>query len=232
MTRDQLDPSLRVRLTERSAARFVGETLFDEIARTVCLAGCLPRKELYESWEVARRVRRLFRGGRVVDLACGHGLLAALMLLLDDTSPCAVAVDTRIPKSAPRLLEVLEARWPKLRGRIELRRAPLASIALCSDDVVVSAHACGSLTDAVLTAAIKARARVAVLPCCHLLREPDAGAYAGWLDGALSIDVRRAVLLEAAGFQTYTRTIPQEITAKNRLLLGLPRREVQSSLEP
>lgn len=212
-------------------ARFTGETLFDEVARTVCLAGCLPRKELYESWEVARRVRRLFRGGRVVDLACGHGLLAALMLILDDTSPGAVAVDTRIPKSAPRLLDVLEARWPKLRGRIELRRAPLASVALSSDDVVVSAHACGALTDAVLTAAIEARARVAVLPCCHLLRDPDAGAYAGWLDGALSMDVRRAVRLEAAGFQTYTRTIPREITEKNRLLLGAPRSDPPSPLE-
>lgn len=212
-------------------ARFTGETLFDEVARTVCLAGCLPRKELYESWEVARRVRRLFRGGRVVDLACGHGLLAALMLILDDTSPGAVAVDTRIPKSAPRLLDVLEARWPKLRGRIELRRAPLASVALSSDDVVVSAHACGALTDAVLTAAIEARARVAVLPCCHLLREPAAGAYAGWLDGALSMDVRRAMRLEAAGFQTYTRTIPREITEKNRLLLGAPRSDPPSPLE-
>jgi hypothetical protein len=28
-------------------------------------------------------VRRLFRAGRVVDLAAGHGLLAHVMLLLD-----------------------------------------------------------------------------------------------------------------------------------------------------
>lgn len=38
-------------------------------------------------------MRRLFRGGRVVDLAAGHGLLAQLMLILDDSSPYALAID-------------------------------------------------------------------------------------------------------------------------------------------
>ena len=70
------------RLTSHDAGRFAGQSLFDKLGRAVCEAGCLPRKELYEAWEVARRVRRLFRGGRVVDVAGGHGLLAQVMLLL------------------------------------------------------------------------------------------------------------------------------------------------------
>lgn len=218
-----LDPSLRVRLTERSAARFTGDTLFDEVARTVCRAGCLPRKELYESWEVARRVRRSFRGGRVVDLACGHGLLATLMLLLDDSSKGAVAVDVRLPKSAARLQEVLCARWPRLAGRVQLLQGKLEDVALHAGDVVVSAHACGGLTDLVLARASAVGARVAVLPCCHVLGSEDARAYTGWLDGALAIDVRRAMRLEAAGYDVMTRHIPDAITAKNRLLLGAPK---------
>jgi hypothetical protein len=60
--------SSRARLTDRDLDRFPGNTLFDRLARAVCHAGCLPRKELYESWEVARRSRWLFRGSRVVDL--------------------------------------------------------------------------------------------------------------------------------------------------------------------
>src|SRR6188768_460260 len=83
----------RGRLTSRDADRFPGATLFDRIGRTVCEAGCLPRKELYEAWEVARRARRLFRGGRVVDLGGGHGLLAHVMLILDDSSDRAIVVD-------------------------------------------------------------------------------------------------------------------------------------------
>src|SRR5690242_16478297 len=78
--------SSRGRLTTRDLARFPSETLLDRVGRAVCQAGCLPRKELYEAWETARRVRRLFRGGRIVDLAAGHGLLAQLMLILDRKS--------------------------------------------------------------------------------------------------------------------------------------------------
>ena len=70
----------RNRLNERLLPLFPGDALFDRIARAVCRAGCLPRKELYEAWEVARRVHRRFRGGRVVDLASGHGLLAQILL--------------------------------------------------------------------------------------------------------------------------------------------------------
>jgi hypothetical protein len=60
---------------------------------------------------------------------------------------------------------------------------------------VVSSHACGSLTDRVLDAAIGASATVAVLPCCHEMGGRDAGPLAGWVDGALAIDVARAMRL-------------------------------------
>jgi hypothetical protein len=84
------------RLTEKDLGRFAGDTLRDRLGRAVCRAGVLPRKEFFEGWEVARRARRLFRGGRVMDLAAGHALLAHVMLLLDDTSPRAVAVDAAL----------------------------------------------------------------------------------------------------------------------------------------
>lgn len=61
-----LDRSSRNRLTEKLLPHFTGDTLFDAIARAVCRAGCLPRKELFEAWEVARRVRLTSRGYRVV----------------------------------------------------------------------------------------------------------------------------------------------------------------------
>ena len=36
------------RLTDHDLGRFAGHTLFDRLARQVCHAGCLPRKELFE----------------------------------------------------------------------------------------------------------------------------------------------------------------------------------------
>ena len=215
-----MDRSSKNRLTERLLPQFPGDGLFDRIARAVCRAGCLPRKELYEAWEVARRVRRRFRGGRVVDLACGHGLLAHLLLLLDDSSPSAVAVDRRLPDSAAALASALEGTWPRLNGRVQLKEAEIDSIPLERGDLVVSVHACGGLTDLVLERAAAAGARVAVLPCCHDLNGADPGGLQGWLDGPLAMDVMRAGRLREAGYRVYTQLIPGDITPKNRLLMA------------
>jgi hypothetical protein len=48
---------------------------------------------------MGRRVRRRFRGGRVIDLGGGHGLLAQIMVLLDDSSPTALVGDKILPAS-------------------------------------------------------------------------------------------------------------------------------------
>lgn len=217
-----MDRSSTNRLTEKMIERFAGKTLFDRVARAVCRAGCLPRKELYEAWEVARRVRRRFRGGRVVDLACGHGLLAHLLLLLDDSSPEAMAVDIRVPENARRLAESLEATWPRLSGRVQYMAQTMETIPLGPSDLVVSAHACGGLTDRVLDLSVAAQARVAVLPCCHDLKEGDLGGLSGWLDGPLAMDVTRAARLRASGYRVFTQKIPSDITLKNRLLIAEP----------
>src|SRR5881275_12226 len=118
----------RGRLTDRDLARFPDKTLFHRVARAVCHAGCLPRKELYEAWETARRVRRLFRGGRVVDVAAGHGLLAHVMLLLDDTSPLAVAVDRAPSPSSVTLHRAIAAAWPRLADRVVVSASDLDDV--------------------------------------------------------------------------------------------------------
>jgi hypothetical protein len=215
-------PSSRGRLTRHDLGRFPGDTLFDRLGRALCEAGCLPRKELYEAWEVARRVRRLFRDGRVVDLGGGHGLLAQVMLLLDNSSPNALVVDPALPQSGARAHAALAEAWPRLAGRIEFVECPLEEVELQSTDVVVSSHACGDLTDRVLDRAVSAKARVAVLPCCHDLATCDSGPLAGWVDRPLAIDILRALRLEQQSYRVWTQTIPAAITPKNRLLLAAP----------
>jgi hypothetical protein len=221
-------PRSKNRLTAYDLDRFAGRSLFDRLARAVCRAGCLPRKELYEAWETARRVRRLFRGGRLVDLGGGHGLVAQMLLVLDDSSPHALVVDRSIPPSAAALAQAIEKSWPRLAGRVAFRAVGLDAVALSADDLVVSVHACGALTDAVLDRAVAAGARVAVLPCCHDARTCDTGGLDGWMDAALAIDATRAARLAAAGYRVRTQTIPAAITPKNRLLLASPCKSYRS----
>ena len=78
------------------------------------------------------------------------------------------------------------------------------------------------LSDVVLDRAAAARARVAVLPCCHDLDVHDDADLTGWLDGAMAVDVVRALRLEQQGYRIWTQTISQDITPKNRLLIGEP----------
>ena len=95
------------------------------------------------------------------------GFLAHLMLLLDDTSGEAHVVDPSPPPSVVALHDVLTAAWPRLVGRVHSIAAPLESFAFTRDDVVVSSHACGALTDRVLECAAFGSGqgrRVALLP--------------------------------------------------------------------
>lgn len=159
----------------------------------------------------------------MVDVGGGHGLLAHVMLLLDDSSPSAIVVDRVIPPSAGPLHDALIAEWPRLETRITHLPASFADLVLEQTDVVVSSHACGSLTDEVLDRAVAAGAPVAVLPCCHDLQACDTAGLMGWIDGPLAVDVVRAVRLRAAGYEVRTQAIPAEITPKNRLLLAWKR---------
>ncbi len=215
------DPSSRKRLTPGAADAFVGDSLFARVARVVCGANCLPRKELYESWETARRVRKRMKGGaRVLDMCGGHGLLAHLLLLIDDTTPEAIIVDTSKPLSADILSTAMVAMWPRLAGRVHYLERSIEDVEVTRDDVIVSAHACGGLTDVVLDKAIAVSARVAVLPCCH--QQDPAHALAAWLPLDVAIDVDRVHRLQRAGYAVRTQQIPATITPKNRLILALP----------
>ncbi len=215
-------PSSKARLTTRDLGRFPDDSLFHRIARAVCEAGCLPRKELYEAWEMARRVRRVFRGGRIVDFAAGHGLLAQVLLILDDTSPSALVVDERLPPSCAKLHQVLLRQWPRLAGRVIFVTSRIEDVEVRKTDLVVSCHACGALTDRVLEMAVCADARVAVLPCCHDGHQSRTGGLTGWMDEALAVDAVRALMLDSNGFAVRTQVIPAEITPKNRLLIADP----------
>ncbi len=171
--------SSKNRLTPQQQSLFPGNNLFDKLARAVCRAGTLPRKELYETWEMAKRVRRRYRGGRILDLACGHGLLAHILLILDDSSKTAIAVDSKIPLNAANLSNALITSWPRLKDRIIYKEVPLQEITILPDDIVVSAHACGSLTDLIIDKATEQHARIAVLPCCHDLKKSSTGGLEG-----------------------------------------------------
>jgi len=142
------------------------------------------------------------------------------MLILDDSSKTAMAVDNTIPLNATKLSIALIDSWPRLKNRILFKQTPVQAFTILPDDMVVSSHACGSLTDLILDKAMQQHARVAVLPCCHDLKKSSTGGLDGWMDKTLAVDTVRAIRLRSYGYRVVTQKIPAEITPKNRLIMG------------
>jgi hypothetical protein len=218
-------PGSRNKLSPSHARHYPGDGLLDTLGRAICAVDCLPRKELHEAWEMATRIRTWLASaptGCVVDLCAGYGLLAQVLLLLDaDVRTTALAVDIRLPKNHVLVHDAVVAAFPDLAGRVTFQQARLEDVALGVGDVIVSAHACGALSDAVLSRAADVGARVALLPCCHLTRwRPDLVDRA---DPAARIDEERAMWLVERGYDVVVDMIPANVSAKNRLLLGRPR---------
>lgn len=178
---------------------------------------------------MARKVLRRHRGGPILDLAGGHGLVAFLMLLQDRSTPHATVVDRQVPDSVAKLRAVLAPRWPALVERWRFEAGDLATVDIPDNARLLGIHACGGLTDVVLDRAIATASRVAVLPCCHSRAKQDAGGLEGWLDHDVAVDVVRAQRLAGAGFDVHTSTIDAAITPKNRPLFGTPPKEAPAT---
>lgn len=182
-TDDRARRSSRSSLCKRdlAAGMFPGTSLHDDAASALCELGAergrVPRKEWHESWAVATAMMNALpahaaRNRCVVDCAGGHGLAGQLALLVahpEATPVSALCVDVRVPAYANAVHAVLAARYPKrLAGRVRLAHgARLETLRPHARALLLGVHACGALTDVVLEKALKWRAPVALLPCCH-----------------------------------------------------------------
>jgi len=91
-----------------------------------------------------------------------------------------------------------------------------------SNNIVLSTHACGSLTDSVIEYCITTNTQaVALMPCCYT--GTDSGVPYGIrraLGVSMSADVRRSFVLQNAGYHVDFATIPSEITPMNRIIVA------------
>lgn len=183
----------------------------------------------------------------VADIAAGHGLLAWILVLLARTGETplprtAVAVDINRPKSANALAASITERWPDLADSVHYVEGSIDAVIAEGGPgtLLVAAHACGSLSDRVLMAAIKSKSPVAIMPCCHSLRKQAqslsslalaSGMPSHSIDHIFSaktavgqpalIDQFRCDALAVLGYQIVEDSIQAEITAFNRIIMGI-----------
>ena len=201
---------------------------------------------------------------RVCDVAGGHGLLSWALLVLDDAERknliggqlqndkdnrgqselppplTALCVDRRMPSSAEAIQDAMIDHWPHLEDRFDFVEGWLEQIVFHPTCLIASVHACGGLSDTVVSSSVYSKAPVALVPCCHsrkkkaLLRAPLEFARAeyneiisfpkdkAFCDLADRLDVARETALRNAGFNVTTQFLPKIFTSKNRLIMASP----------
>jgi len=141
-------------------------------------------KEFKESWSFANSVRSFMKEGNrmtyVLDVAGGHGALAALFLLLVPECESATVIDPAVVKGEVGVKDAWSEYWgdKRLTYRHECLRTGLRKELdkilhnnnqnmSPTNVLVVACHACQHLTDETLEIASEYGVNIAVMPCCQ-----------------------------------------------------------------
>ena len=141
-------------------------------------------KEFKESWNFANSVRSFLKEGKrmthVLDVAGGHGALAALFLLLVPECESATVIDPAFVKGEVGVKDAWSDYWgdKSLKYRHECLRTGLRKELdkilqnnnqniSPTNVLVVACHACQHLTDETLEIASDYGVNIAVMPCCQ-----------------------------------------------------------------
>lgn len=207
---------------------FNSDTLQDKFLREIALARLLPIKEIFETFEFFARIRKSTKSRVVADLCCGHGLLGILFAMFERKVEKVLLVDRSESQSRLQLVEIANSVAPWVAEKLTMQVASIDSNGDWSKPnsgvAIVSAHACGELSDICIAIAIKNRGPLAILPCCYPrsgCRAPLAIQTQFGLETAFDID--RTFVLEAAGFQVRWGEIPPQITPMNRVIYAHPK---------
>ena len=170
------------------------------------------------------------------DLCSGHGLTGMIFVACNppgrvkDANIKTVLVDRFEPMSHSVLRDCISEVCPWVSEEsVQFESVPLEDFASRNErdttqdaSIVISTHACGSLTDKVLEYAMDISASAAaVMPCCYT--GTDSGVPYGirrMLGVSLAADVRRSFYLQENGYHVDFATIPKAITPMNRLILA------------
>ena len=267
--------------TTTSTTLLLQDKILNDLARVVCTAGVVCRKEFLETLAAATAIHAHVlnnnapRRRRMADVAAGHGLLAWFLLVLDlyedrkyDTPTSTrttatptirqqqrphrtvVCLDRRMPPAATAIATAMLDHFPQLRDRWTYLEADVSAVEPHPSCLLVSVHACGTLSDALIAMAIKHRAPLALVPCCHTIDTARMGyqphALSGWTAEAVEarvqhekqqskqqkqkheqilatvVDDVRCQTLRNVGYTVEEVLLPETFTPRNRLLLGTP----------
>ena len=219
------------RSSNPEADLFDGDTLQNKLGRALAAVEAIDRKEFFEAFEVFAKTRSSLKAPTLVEVGGGHALLGLLFATFSREVERVIVADTRRPKAFDACLEAVGSVAPWAPQKLtyvdgldaDFLRGGGAQL-LTADCAVASVHGCGSLTDAIIDAAVEAgAASLAVMPCCYAHSRAAVAAPRALrksLGVAAAADVERTYTLERARYATTWRHIPHAITPLNRILVA------------
>lgn len=171
----------------------------------------------------------------IEDICSGHGLTGMLFAACNHperlkTSMKVVLVDQSEPKSHYILRNLISEVCPWVNdATVNFVESDLdgytKSKQLNSSDeasIIISTHACGSLTDDVIKYAVQSSAAsVTVMPCCYTGTAKGTPFGVQRMYGVReTADIRRSFYLHENGYHVDFAAIPKAITPMNRLIVA------------
>ena len=173
----------------------------------------------------------------VKDLCSGHGLTGMLFAACNppgrlSASIQVILVDRSEPQSHSILRDLISEVCPWVnKDTVQFVEADLdkyvakslsCDVAPDEASIIISTHACGSLTDNVIRYAVESRAAsVSVMPCCYTgTAKGTPFGIQRMLGVSASADISRSFYLHEAGYHTDFAAIPKAITPMNRLIVA------------
>jgi len=202
---------------------FDSDSLQDVFVHALARDYVLPTKEIFECFELFARIRKKTRRADMADFCCGHGLLGILFAMFEKSVERVVLIDRTEPPSRQKLIACATAIAPWVEAKIENRaeKISLGDERIPMGAGVVSAHACGSLSDLCIDIAIEKAGPVAILPCCYPKRACEAPQALQMVFGMeAAYDIHRTYRLENARYNVQWAAIPPQISPMNRVLCG------------
>jgi hypothetical protein len=213
----------RMRVDARVAAVFDGSSVEHRLLRALADRRAVSLKELLESVEFWRRVRRRLRAPHLADLCCGHGLTGLVFALMERSVQRVTLLDSSRPQAHDAVRDAVVSVGPWVAEKTTYVEGDVADAAglLPEGTAVVGVHACGDRTDRVIDAAVELGGPVAVMPCCYRSTwRPAPPGIADALGRETAADIHRSYRLQGAGYRVDWDEIPPAITPKNRILVG------------
>jgi hypothetical protein len=187
----------------------------------------IEKKELFEAYFFNYHVKNFFKKsfGTVHDMCSGSGI-NGFYLLSEKSCSRVEFYDIKQPRIFDSLKGYFTINNPAPNFNANLEDiTKIKEIVPSKDSIITAVHACGSLTDKVISIAINSRMPFAVVPCCH---PSDDSTYlsseiiASFPDPSQAIDAIRLYNAKSQGYEVALRTIPKEVTEKNRIIIGNP----------